>query len=314
MAIQKIFDFVIHAVRNLLDLPAQLDRRLRDRMRSLFFRPRGDILPAEVRKELERVMLARENSLEASSGVKIVPDDYVVELHPGTYQRRYRPEEKELVEGWQRFLGELLDTTNDRFGDRRYRFGRPVQVKIQPAGDLRPSQVRVHCRINAAPGTYVPAPPGRAAILTPWEARAERTALLVRPAQQAVNVTQPASGVGYLELLPAGPQWHLRLGTTVLGRAERADIRLDMPHVQEKRLISAEHAIIRCHAGRCVLFDGSPDGRRSANGTYVNGRRVPPEGHELSDGDVVVLAALDPDNPRPDLPGVVGLIFYAGNP
>jgi len=89
---------------------------------------------------------------------------------------------------------------------------------------------------------------------------------------------------------------------------------LDVPHVREKRLISSRHATIHCHSGQCRLFDGSPDGRRSANGTYVNGRRVPPEGHDLRDGDVIILAALDPDNPRPDLPGVVGLVFYAGNP
>ena len=52
-----------------------------------------------------------------------------------------------------------------------------------------------------------------------------------------------------LELLPTGPQWRLRRGTTALGRSESADVYLDMPHVQEKRLISGHHATVRCSDG-----------------------------------------------------------------
>jgi len=280
-------------------------------MRRLFFRPRGAVLPAEVRKELERVMLARENTFEEDPGVKIVPNEYIVELHTGIYQRHYQPQEKELGEGWRRWLVELLDTTNNRYGDRRYRFWGPVQVTIQAAGDLHPDQVRVQGRINAGTGPYVPVPRGKAPVPPPREAQLVAAA----PAQPAaVTALLPASAAGCLELLPAGRQWRLRRGTTVLGRSEGADVHLDMPHIQEKRLISGHHATIRCSEGQCRLFDGTPGGHRSVNGTYVNGRRVPPEGHDLRDGDVIVLAALDPDNPRPDLPGVAGLLFRAGCP
>ena len=45
------------------------------------------------------------------------------------------------------------------------------------------------------------------------------------------------------------------------------------------------------------------------NGTFVNERRIGPEGWRLRDGDVIILAALDPDRPRTDTPGVVTLIF-----
>ena len=305
MAIQNIVHFVNQAFRNLADLPARIDQDLRDRMRRLFFRPRGAVLPAEVRKELERVMLARENSFEEDPGVKIVPNDYVVELHPGIYQRHYQPVEKDLAEGWQRWLLELLDTTNNRYGDRRYRFWGPVQLQIQPAADLHVDQVRVQARINAGAGPYQPPPRGRA----------PAPAALGEPAQPTpVTALLPATAAGCLELLPAGRQWRLRLGTTVLGRSESADVYLDMPHVQDKRLISGRHATVHCTEGRCRLFDGAPDGHASVNGTYVNGRRVPPEGYDLRDGDVIVLAALDPTNPRPDLPGVAALIFRAGCP
>jgi len=314
MAVQNVVHFLNRALHNLADLPARIDQGLRDRMRRLFFRPRGAVLPTEVRKELERVMLARENTFEEDPGIKIVPNEYVVELHAGIYQRHYQPQEKELGESWRRWLVELLDTTNNRYGDRRYRFWGPVQVTIQAAGDLHPDQVRVQGRINAGTGPYVPAPRGKAPAPAAPRAR-EAQAVAAAPAQPvAVTALLPASAAGCLELLPAGRQWRLRLGTTVLGRSESADVHLDMPHIQEKRLISGHHATIRCTDGQCRLFDGTPGGQRSVNGTYVNGRRVPPEGHDLRDGDVIVLAALDPDNPRPDLPGVAGLIFHAGCP
>jgi hypothetical protein len=295
----NVVRFLNRGLYHLAGLPARADQGLRDRMRSLFFRPRGAVLPAEVHKELERVMLARENSFEEDPGVRIVPNDYVVELHPATYQRHYQPAAQELVEDWRRWLLELLDTTNNRHGDRRYRFWGPVQVRIEAVAGLRPDQVRVQGRINAGAGPYVPAPPAPAA---------------ARPQPADVTAPQPALAAGCLELLPAGRQWRLRPGTTVLGRSDGVDVRLDMPHVREKRLISGQHATIRCAGGQCRLFDGGPDGRRSANGTYVNGRRVPPQGCDLRDGDVIVLAALDPDNPRPDLPGVAGLIYRAAGP
>ncbi|RPI48189.1 MAG: DUF2662 domain-containing protein, partial [Chloroflexi bacterium] len=126
MAVQNVVHFLNRALHNLADLPARIDQGLRDRMRRLFFRPRGAVLPTEVRKELERVMLARENTFEEDPGIKIVPNEYVVELHAGIYQRHYQPQEKELGESWRRWLVELLDTTNNRYGDRRYRFWGPV--------------------------------------------------------------------------------------------------------------------------------------------------------------------------------------------
>ena len=138
MAVQNVVHIFNRVLRNLADLPARLDQGMRDRMRRLFFRPRGAVLPAEVRKELERVMLARENTFEEDPGAKIVPNEYVVELHDGIYQRHYQPEEKEIVEGWQRWLVELLDTTNNRYGDRRYRFWGPVQVTLQAAARRGP--------------------------------------------------------------------------------------------------------------------------------------------------------------------------------
>jgi hypothetical protein len=72
-------------------------------------------------------------------------------------------------------------------------------------------------------------------------------------------------------LLPLGD------GTTHLGRGFAADVRL------EDQSVSRRHAILHLRAGGAArLLDD-----RSANGTFVNGRRVTEA--ELVDGDVVVL-------------------------
>jgi pSer/pThr/pTyr-binding forkhead associated (FHA) protein len=98
-----------------------------------------------------------------------------------------------------------------------------------------------------------------------------------RERQHAVSSERPGPG-RYLEvddgterlLLP------LRPGTTHVGRSFAADVRL------EDQSVSRRHAIVHQRpTGSRILDD------RSANGTFVNGRRVTEA--ELSDGDVVVL-------------------------
>jgi pSer/pThr/pTyr-binding forkhead associated (FHA) protein len=68
----------------------------------------------------------------------------------------------------------------------------------------------------------------------------------------------------------------LRAGTTHVGRSFAADVRL------EDQSVSRRHAIVHQRPGGSRILDD-----RSANGTFVNGRRVTEA--ELVDGDVVVL-------------------------
>ncbi len=86
---------------------------------------------------------------------------------------------------------------------------------------------------------------------------------------------------------------------------------LDQPRVQELRLVSGQHAYLHCLPEACRLFDGSPNGQRSINGTFVNKLPVPANGQLLHDGDIVILAAVRPQFPSLDTPGVVGLRFRA---
>jgi len=75
---------------------------------------------------------------------------------------------------------------------------------------------------------------------------------------------------GLQELLPLGE------GVTHLGRSFSADVQL------EDQSVSRRHAIVHVRGTGARILDD-----RSANGTFVNGRRVTEA--ELRDGDVLVL-------------------------
>jgi pSer/pThr/pTyr-binding forkhead associated (FHA) protein len=98
-----------------------------------------------------------------------------------------------------------------------------------------------------------------------------------RERRQAVPADRPAPG-RYLELEDGDERvlLPLRDGATHVGRGFAADLRLD------DQSISRRHAILHDRpTGTRILDD------RSANGTFVNGRRVLEA--TLRDGDVVVL-------------------------
>lgn len=82
----------------------------------------------------------------------------------------------------------------------------------------------------------------------------------------------------YLELEGDGALWLLPLEREVthIGRGLAVDVRLSDDRV------SRRHAIVARRGSRVRILDD-----RSANGTFVNGRRV--EESELHDGDVVLL-------------------------
>lgn len=262
-------------LQDLSDLPGRVDAGLQEQIRQPLPLRRADpIRPADVNRELQAVMFARENLLEDANYGKIVPNDFIVELNADNYERHYRPIEAEVCRQWQDKLLDALNTANSRRGRKEYRFSGPVRVRIQPVANLPEDEVRIHSRVRT--GSDRPGPS-----------------------------TRPAC----LELLPDGRSFTLRSGMITLGRDPGCDIFVDRPDVQEKRLVSSQHAYIVCERDTCRLYDGSPEGRPSINGTYVNGQPVQPNGTVLRDGDLIVLAALDPQNPRPDRPGVAGFVF-----
>jgi len=233
---------------------------------------------AELGDLLCEVMLARENVIEDAHYHKLVPNQFVVELPTDEFQHSYAPIEQEVGLQWREKLLNHLTTTNSRQGRREYRFGGQVGVAIRAAADLAAGQARIWSRL--APDAPPEEPP-----------------------------TGPLPAC--LEVLPDGRRWPLRSGLVTIGRDPGGDIVFDDPKVQELRLVSSQHAYLRCAPGVYRLFDGSPDGAPSVNGTYINRVPVPRDGQLLQDGDFLILASLHPLTPQLNTPGVVGLRFRA---
>lgn len=231
--------------------------------------------PAEVSHLLCEVMLARENLLEDVDYQKIVPNHFVVELPPENYLRHYQPIAARICQQWNERLLSHLTTTNSRQGRREYHFAGQVSVEVRPAADLEMGQIRILSRLQPD-----------------------------LPTPQQPHLTLPACLT-----LPTGQQWRLRAGLMTIGRDAACDIFLDLPLVQERRLVSSAHAYVQCAPGTYRVFDGTPQGHPSVNGTFVNHQRVPPNGQLLRDGDTLILAALQPQAPQLDTPGVAVLHF-----
>jgi hypothetical protein len=264
------------ALRNITDLPGRVDAGLQEFIRHpSILHGRKPVQPADVNRYLERAMLDRNNMLEDVDYGKIVPNDFIVTLNAENFERHYRPIEQQVTSQWQERLLEMLNTANGRMGRKEYKFAGPVRVSVRPQDGLGPGEVRIASRIN--PTT----------------------------AGAGSAHAQPC-----LQLEPNGPRWPLREGVLTIGRSRQNDIYLDDPVIQEKRLISSRHAYLVVEGNQISFFDGAPSGKPSTNGTYVNGRRITTAGQELRDGDTVILAALDPDHPRPDTPGVATFAFH----
>jgi hypothetical protein len=265
-----------HAIRGLADLPRRIDAGLQEQIRQPFLSRRsGPVLPADVNRCLEKAMLARENVLEGADYAKIVPNDYLVELNEDNYRRNYEPIEQEVCVRWEARLLDVLNTTNSRWGHKAYRLGGRVRVRIDPVLDLAEGEVRVRCQVISDVGTMLAAP-----------TRA------------------------YIELVPGGHEWLLREETVTIGRDESCAICLDMPAVQSARLVSSQHAHIAHREGNYIVFDGTPEGKPSTNGTFVNGQRVGKDGRKLDDGDAITLASPDPNLALSDGLGAVALCFH----
>ena len=247
---------------------------------SRILRPRlpwsaGPIRPADVSDGLVAAMFARENILEDVNYQKVVPNRFIVEVNQGNYLRNYQSIENRIIDQWNKKMMEQLLTANSRQGRKEFHFGGRLQIEIRPVSDLEANQARILSRIQADQGRQ----------------------------------SLAGDSTACLEMFSGGQRISLRPGITTIGRRPANDIFLDTPEIQERRLISGQHAYIVSETPQYRLFDGSPDGKPSVNGTFVNYRRIPSSGHFLQDGDLIILASADPNNPRPDAPGVAAFHF-----
>jgi hypothetical protein len=93
-------------------------------------------------------MLSREFALEDAEYQKIVPNEFVVELHETNYQRNYQPIEERVLQQWRSLMLEQLTTANSRQGRSLYQLGAPLRLEIRPVADLKPTEVRILCRVG----------------------------------------------------------------------------------------------------------------------------------------------------------------------
>jgi hypothetical protein len=232
---------------------------------------------ADIVASLCEITLARRYVVEDVDYRKIVPNRFVVELPEENYQRNYRLIERKICQQWRDHLLSHLTNANSRQGRHAYRFAGPVSVEIRPVSDLAVDAARILFCLET----------------------------------ETTHASAPTILPACLETSTADHRWSLHEGIVTLGREVNNDIFLDVPAVQEKKLVSGQHAYLRCTRGDYRLFDGTPRGQASTNGTYVNYRRVPPVGVALQNGDLILLAALNPNAPNLETPGVAVLRFRA---
>ena len=244
---------------------------------------RQPIKPAEIGDGLCKVMMAPKNLLEDANFNKVLPNHYIVELSPENYAHYYKPLGDDLSLQWRDRLVAHLLTANDRVGRKEYRFGGQLLVELRSAADLKDSQARILCRIAADFEGF--------------------------DGSISSKTKDPQVEEAYLELVDGDRRWYLHPGENTIGRDEICEIFLDLPQIQEMRLVSAQHAVIRFVNGRYYLYDGSPSGKPSANGTFLNSKIVSTQGQLLQDGDIIILAAVHSQSPRPDTPGVAAFRF-----
>ena len=237
------------------------------------------IRPADISNKLREVMLARNHFIEDALYQKVVPNRFVVELNPENFAENFQPIEARILKQWREKLIEDLETANSRQGRLAYSFSGRVEIQIKPVAGIAPDEARILSQAGSPAGV-----------------EGKKHSPTVQP-------------LGCLEVIPGGRQFRLHPGIVSIGRDKGNDISLDMEPVTTHRLVSGQHAYIRCEEGLFRLHDGNPGGRASVNGTYVNSLPLSTEGHVLKDGDIILLAAVDRNNPRSDTPGVVALRF-----
>jgi hypothetical protein len=237
---------------NPLDRLEQAIERVMEGTFSRLFRQ--SIQPAEIGRKLERAMVANQR---ISVGTAIVPNDYVVELHPKDFAQiaQYANGLARQMESWlAEFAGERGFTVVDRI---RVRF-----EGSRRAGVHHP-RVRATITDQVSERAYRPSPSALPA--------AQRT-------QAFEAVGKPVTTTFRLRLLSgseAGREVAIDRDRVSVGRSEDNDVVFDAPDV------SRRHARIERTGGRLRVVD-----LNSTNGTRVNGITVSVS--DLSPGDEVM--------------------------
>ena len=226
-----------------------IERLMEGTSGSLF---RQQLQPAEIGRKLERTMLAKKR---ASVGTSLVPNHFVVRLHPKDYAQfaEYRQGLARQMEAWLAQVATQRDlSVIDRIS---------VNLQEDPKAGRRSPVIDATIRDGRGMAASRPSP-------------AQPTAAFraVSPPMEIGTVLQVLDGV------LAGQEFSLEDGATTIGRAPDNGIVLDAADV------SRRHARFELARGRLRVHD-----LNSTNGTRVNGDPV--RVSDIEDGDEILIGS-----------------------
>lgn len=247
-----------------MDALTRFEEALEDALETSFARAmRGKLQPVEIAKRLARAM-DRERTV--GLGEVWAPNQYEVRLSPRDYAslESYR-------QVLQKRLAEYL---------AGYARERELTLLEAPSVILVADAVATDGRPQIL-AELADLPKGKPAPRAPREARPPRPDDLSAGFTTKVPVRPAFAGAGFsFSSLPDGRAYPLHRSPTTLGRSPDNDIILD------DRRVSRHHAQLLAEGGLLVLRDLA-----SANGTWVNGKRITQQ--QLVAGDMVSLGGVE---------------------
>ena len=216
---------------------------------------RQTLQPAEIGKKLEKAMTS---SKRISVGSTIVPNDYVVKLHPKDFEQ-FTEYSGALARQMESYLAQIA-------GDNRFTVIDRIRVSIDQDDNVRRRSPEITAAIKDGRGHREPAQHRD-------PEPADRTvAFVVAPGRSAEPTFQIVAIAG----AASGQTFRIPQGSSTLGRSSDNEFVIDAPDVSRK------HAKFECSSGRLRVYD-----LNSTNGTHVNGDPV--RISDLSSGDELTL-------------------------
>lgn len=228
-----------------------IERLMEGTSGSLF---RQQLQPAEIGRKLERMMLTKKR---ASVGTSLVPNHFVVRLHPKDYVQ-FSEYSQGLARQMEAWLAQVATQRNLSVIDRI-----TVRIEEDPRAGRRSPEIDATIR-----DSRTATPVGRPSVPAP----AEPTA-----AYRAVSAPKRIEMVlEVIEGVLQGETISLAEGSTTVGRAPDNAIVVDAADV------SRRHARFELSRGRLRVYD-----LNSTNGTRVNGDPV--RVSDIEDGDEILI-------------------------
>lgn len=217
---------------------------------------RQTLQPAEIGKKLQRAMTS---NTRVSVGTTIVPNDYIVKLHPKDFSQ-FSDYTTALCRQMESFLAQFA-------GERRYTVIDRIRVSIEEDENVRRRSPEISSAIKDARSG---ADGSRSRMVEP----ADRTAAfaVARDPSPSSRTFQLHGISGRAE----GQSFTIPPGSSTIGRSSDNAFVIDAPDVSRK------HAKIEFSSGRLRIYD-----LNSTNGTRINGDAI--RISDLEPGDEITL-------------------------